>query len=63
MIISLFKVLAAAPPQPGRLVMVTPEAQGPNVRQIALSPTLRHRLDVVGIPEAPPAGMHVQPAP
>ena len=59
---SLSGVLSALP-QLGRLFMVTPEAQGPKVGQIALSPTLSHRQDVVGIPEAPPATVHVQLTP
>ena len=31
---------------------MAPQAQRPNIRQIALAATLRHRRDVVGIPQA-----------
>jgi hypothetical protein len=57
-----FQALSAAA-QPGRLVLVAPKAQCPEIRKIALPAALRHRPDVVGVPKAPPAGMHVQSAP
>src|ERR1700676_3427040 len=49
---------------------MAPQAQRPNIRQIALAPTLRHRRNMVGIPQArspqilqAPVAKHAYPPP
>lgn len=46
--------------QPLGVVAVTPEAKGPEIRQIALPPSFGHRHDVVGIPEAAAPRVHFE---
>ncbi len=50
-----------ASPQLLSLVSVTPEAQRPDIGQVAFSATLHNGPDMIGIPEAASARMNVQP--
>ncbi len=49
-----------APAQSGSFVKVAPEAQSPDIREITLPTSFCYRLNMIGIPKAPPAGMHAQ---